>query len=68
MGNGEEKAKAAGGRGLYRGCENCAKRVDGKCQITMEELTMVCKHWEAKGENRPGQLEHHTKSSEKISG
>lgn len=31
---------------MYRGCENCAKRVGGICQITMEELTMVCDEWE----------------------
>ena len=62
------KAKAAFRPKLYCGCENCRHYVGRMCMRTQEELTMVCEHWEAKGEKRPGQLEHHTESPEKISG
>ena len=63
----EEKTESAGRR-LYRGCENCGHYTGRVCRITGEELTMVCEKWEEKGENRPGQLEHHTESSEEVSG
>ena len=46
MGVGEEESTAAVRLRLYRGCDNCRHYVDRVCQITGEELTMVCDEWE----------------------